>query len=180
MLAKAARRRKMLLEYMDRLDFTGIDCGKCRGTCCTFEANSMQITAEETEEIYAYLQDNNLLTPELIQHLKDTVRDYRLDQPLPGNGLRTFSRRTYTCPFLGAPPLACKLPREVKPFGCLGFNPQKSGETEGRSCFSDQKLLEKHAAQVHNDTSTEKAPIPVALLQKHYQQNPIVKQDNMN
>ena len=169
MAKSPSQRRHLLLERMANLESQGVDCSQCRGTCCTFEANSMQATPQEALDIYFYLRDNQLFHKDLIAKLLETIRDYRLDAPAPSDGRRNFSRRTYTCPFLTRAPLACSIPKEVKPYGCLGFNASNKGEKVGTSCSSDQKLLQDHDASLSKETLEDfwwdKLPMPVALLE---------------
>lgn len=137
----------------------------------------MQTTPLETYEIYRYLRDQQRLNPDLRQRLSDTIHRYRLDIPPPGDGRRSFMRRTYTCPFFMDGILGCSLPPQVKPYGCLGFNATKPGVTEGGACESDQELLAQREAafadsedrvnrklQVHYELDWHKRPLPWALL----------------
>lgn len=156
--------RQILLDEMDALNARGVNCWNCPGHCCTAVANSMMITPRETQDIVDYLKAAGRWTTELKTALEDTVRRYRLDVPMPGNGRRGYLRRTYECTFFAGKSLGCTLPREVKPYGCLGFNPTAPGETEGTSCKSDQSLLQRRE-ELAPDESGEKFPLPVALLQ---------------
>lgn len=137
----------------------------------------MQTTPLETWELYRYLLEAGRLTAELRTRLQETVRRYRLDAPPLGDGRRTFSRRTYTCPFFMKERLGCSIAPEAKPYGCLGFNARRSGVTEGGDCASDQALLAAREAehgdfeaQRNQEISTkygldwEKRPMPWALL----------------
>lgn len=159
----AYERRKILLNEMDALNASGVNCFNCPGHCCTSVANSMMVTPWETADIMGHLQAFNLVTDELRSRLEDTVKRFRLDVPLPGNGRRGYLRRTYDCPFFAGKNLGCTLPREVKPYGCLGFNPKAPGETLGTSCSSNQALLQ-YREETAPDQSGEKLPLPVALL----------------
>lgn len=156
-------RRQILLNEMDSLNRSGINCFDCPGHCCTSLANSMMITATETSDIVTYLKKSGRFTEELKVRLADTIKKFRLDVPMPGNGRRSFLRRTYDCPFFEGKSLGCSLPKEVKPYGCLGFNPTEPGETEGKSCSSNQLLLAKREDEFPEDVSN-KLPLPVALL----------------
>jgi Fe-S-cluster containining protein len=141
--SNAHSRRSLLISAMANLEGKKIHCMNCTGTCCTFVANSMQITPLEALEILEGLQ----LTPESEQELRtklqETVRNYRLDQEL-ATGKRGIStlRRTYTCPFFTPGPKGCSLSRTIKPYGCLAFNPKIEGDN-GSACASDIPLLEK-------------------------------------
>ena len=102
----------------------------------------MKITPLETFEILVYFYENDLLDEELIRMLKATISRYRLDSDL-GNGERSFLRRNYTCPFFEHKELGCSLEWQIKPYGCLAFNPN-SVNKEGENCESDINLLEKN------------------------------------
>ena len=123
----------------------------------------MMITPLETEDIMTYLKAAGRFTEELKVRLAETVKRFRLDVPPPGNGRRGFLRRTYDCPFFEGKNLGCSLPREVKPYGCLGFNPTTSNESEGVSCNSNQTLLAKRE-DLFPEATLDKLPLPVALL----------------
>lgn len=123
----------------------------------------MQITESEARDIIVDLEQKGLLNDELIQRLKDCVREYRLDVEIPSFGSRSNLRRTYTCPFYSPGPRGCALSPERKPHGCLAFNPQKpraQGLKDG--CSSAQNLLSEIFPE---GPRNEKAPIPLALLQ---------------
>lgn len=155
---------------MDAAEAAGISCSGCAGTCCTYEANSMMVTPLEALELFTYLRENALLTAELRTKLEETVRTYRLDHA-PGNGKRSYLRKTYTCTFFGFKELGCPLPRDVKPYGCLAFNTHHSEEKAGAHCYSDKELLEKLVFEKENEELKEKfkifwdkSPLPTALL----------------
>ena len=57
-LEKASDRRKILVHEMGRLFRNKINCFSCQGVCCTFVANSMQITLIEAFDIYFFLKEN--------------------------------------------------------------------------------------------------------------------------
>ena len=156
--------RQILLDEMDALNARGVNCFACPGHCCTSVANSMMVTPYETQTIVTYLKEAGRWTDELKAALRETVRRFRLDVPMPGNGKRGYLRRTYDCTFFAGKSLGCTLPREIKPYGCLGFNPTLPGEAEGKSCKSDQCLLQRRE-DAAPDNSGEKLPLPVALLQ---------------
>ena len=166
--------RQGLLELMTKLKNESKDCSLCTGTCCSFVANSMQITPLEAFEIYDYLLRHRLWTADLKAKFQDCIEVFRLDKPLPGDGRRSFGRRTYTCPFYAESCLGCPLPPSVKPYGCLAFNPIASGVRDGEACRSYTEKLEQLASEVlqsKNDIIRQafaidwlKKPIPVALL----------------
>jgi hypothetical protein len=155
-------RRKILIDEMKKLEQANITCSKCAGHCCTYEKNSMMVTPLEAQDIFSYLKENNRLNHELHQKLSTCIQDFRLNHPMPGNGKRSFMRRTYTCPFFKDQHLGCSLPVEIKPYGCLGFNPTTSGEVLGKDCNSNQKLLIERES--FGMSSGEKKSIPVALM----------------
>jgi Fe-S-cluster containining protein len=171
-----ADRRQPLLSEMQRLADEGKHCAACPGHCCTAVANSMQTTPLETLDVLNYLKESGRWNDELKKTLSENVKKFRLDQ-IPGNGKRTYLRRTYDCPFFAGTQHGCTIPREVKPYGCLGFNPTASDETEGKSCASNQSLLlTREEKWLHEQTANaelrkkyslwwEKLPLPLALLE---------------
>lgn len=174
-----SKRRKLLLERMDQLSSTQITCADCTGKCCTFQANSMQMTALETEDLYSYLIENNQWNDELVERLQNCIKEYRLDNEISTGGTTSF-RRTYTCPFFKHKSLGCPLPPEVKPYGCLAFNALSSGVKDGENCKSDLDLLKDRESQEEEAEnqklkeekaySWDKLPIPMALLERHKNQ----------
>ncbi len=155
---------------MEVAEAKGISCAGCAGTCCTFEANSMMVTPLEVLELMNYLKEARLHDEVLKAKLEETVKTYRLDHA-PGNGKRSFLRKTYTCTFFGFKELGCPLPREVKPYGCLAFNTHHAEEKAGEHCFSDKELLEKLVFEEKNEVlkkkyniTWDKSPLPTALL----------------
>lgn len=130
----------------------------------------MLVTPAEASALIQNLKKKHLLTPELADTCRQTISRFSLDRPLPGTGSRTLLRRRYTCPLFQHKSLGCPLDAEAKPFGCLAFNPQKAGEIEGKSCKSDQGLLEatEKLIRATNDEGTgeasEKVSIPHAIL----------------
>lgn len=171
--------RRPMLSQMAALEESAVTCSGCPGTCCTFLANSMQITPLETLDLYYYLQENTLWNLELEEKLKKNIFDFRLDKRTgPGSGIR----KSYTCPFFGAKELGCPLPPKVKPYGCLGFNPTEKGSSPGpeeSKCQSSkadlierEKLLPNEEGdnlwlKEHLGLYWEKESIPVALLDLH-------------
>jgi hypothetical protein len=168
-------RRKLLLEAMTGLENKNITCRDCTGKCCTFNANSMRMTALETEDLYNYLISNSLWTDALKEKLKACIVEYRLDVEIPTKGGTSF-RRTYTCPFFKQESFGCPLPPEVKPYGCLAFNAIGSGVKDGENCASDLDLLkDRESSQEESENSElkekhgyywDKLPIPMALLER--------------
>ncbi len=169
-------RRSHLLERMSSLDSSKVNCSNCAGKCCTMMANSMMITPIEAVDLRSYLYEKWMWTDELKEKLKECVKDFRLDENLNLGRGRTF-RRTYTCPFYMNQFPGCPLPAEVKPYGCLAFNPTIGTPKDGEGCTSDRELLEKRENAVDSEEGTnlrlkkylnldwDKLPIPVALLE---------------
>ncbi len=168
-------RRETLIERMNKLESEGKGCIGCAGNCCTFEANSMMVTPLETLELIDYLQKSHLFTATLKEKIQDAVDKYRLDH-YPGNGKRSYLRKTYTCPFFNHTELGCPLPREVKPYGCLAFNSHHEVSKASEHCYSEKDLLLKRE-ELHRDEavrnaelkekysiSWDKSPIPTALI----------------
>jgi len=134
--SNAQSRRSMLISAMAELEEKKFHCMNCVGTCCTFVANSMQITPLEALEIMEGLNLNRTQAEELKMRLQDTILHYRLDQELSiGKKAISQLRRTYTCPFFTPGPLGCSLSRSIKPYGCLAFNP-KIEDDNGSKCTS--------------------------------------------
>lgn len=170
------QRRSIILAEMDSLNSKGVNCYACPGHCCTALANSMQTTPLETQDVLDYLRGAGRWTPELKLKLQATVEKFRLDS-IPGNGKRNFLRKTYDCPFFEGKAQGCSIPRDVKPYGCLGFNPSAPQESEGKSCSSDQSLLlrreganpeeSRHNLELSKKYHLwwEKLPLPLALLE---------------
>ncbi len=153
--------RQQLLLANQSLNDKGIGCDACVGECCTSRRNSMQITKSEALDIRAHLESQGLWNDKLLVTLRNNIHEYRLDVEVPRFGSRQNLRRTYTCPFYVSGPRGCSLPRSVKPFGCLAFNPTKANATGlDDGCTSDQELLAQLSSTVSAD---EKWPIPIAL-----------------
>jgi Fe-S-cluster containining protein len=173
-IPSAPERRARLIEEMRRLAAEGKHCAACSGICCTFLANSMQITPVEAVDLRDWLITQGRWDATLQQSLRDCIAKFRLDVDL-GDGRRSL-RKTYTCPFYHPGPKGCSISPEHKPYGCLAFNARQAGLTEGGNCASDQSLLEIRAAATPAEAKQnrmlkdehhwlmEKAPIPVALL----------------
>lgn len=173
---QSSSRRQLILNEMQNLANNNIGCANCQGPCCTFEANSMQITVLEAIEIIQYLKENNRIDSKLISKLQKTIANYRLDS-YQGTG-KTTIRKSYTCPFFNETTRKCTISRQSKPIGCLGFNPIESGITNGGTCKSNLELLkirENDYLKLEKELNThlknelgifwEKAPIPVAVLE---------------
>ncbi len=160
---------------MESLASNKAHCGGCSGPCCTYQKNSIRITVIEAIDLYLYLRESNTWSYELSQRLRDNIKDFRLDSHLM-IGSRNSFRRTYTCPFFKHESLGCPLPKDVKPYGCLAFNPLEESSKEGIGCESNLKLLEKREGTCEDEEkislelklklslSWDKESIPVALL----------------
>ena len=135
-------RRHILANEMDTLNNQKIHCYNCAGTCCTFSANSMQITPLEAFEIILSLEVTAENLPELKNKLHKNILDYRLDHEIfLGKKINSLLRKTYTCPFFVAGSKGCTIKKDLKPYGCLGFNPRIENDN-GDQCHSNIALLE--------------------------------------
>lgn len=171
----APARRAPLIQEMHRLQAQGHHCAACTGVCCTFVANSMQITPVEALDLRDWLITQNRWDSSLKADLQACVKKFRLDQDV-SDGHRSL-RRTYTCPFYSPGPKGCSIAPEHKPYGCLAFNARAPNLTHGGNCASDQALLEQLSTRNALEQTrnlelkaefgwlTDKAPLPVALLQ---------------
>ena len=174
------QRRFALIEEMQRLEGKTIHCFTCPGTCCTSQANSMQITPIEALEILASLNADEWSLDErenFKKRMEQNISDYRLNVEIYTGKKNTSSlRKTYTCPFFNHGSLGCGLSRSAKPYGCLGFNP-KNSEDNGKSCASNSDLLSERDEQFESseelanqyikddlNLSWKKLSIPQALL----------------
>jgi hypothetical protein len=169
-------RRELLIDHMNDLESRGMGCIGCKGTCCTYEANSMLLTPLEAFELMNYLSQNNLKSDELKQKLEDAVKTYRLEPKYEGSK-RSYLRKTYTCPFFGHVELGCPLPREIKPYGCLAFDSHHVELKASEHCYSETEVLEKREEKHPEEKKLnadlkikfnllwEKSPIPNALLE---------------
>ena len=172
--SEALVQRKALLHHMENLSFDGISCKNCTGKCCTFVANSMQITPVEALDLYTYLKDEGRWTSDLKERLYTTIKKHRLDQDVPGNGRRSFMRRYYTCPFFSQRGKGCSIKPEFKPYGCLAFNAKQEGVKDGEHCGSNLEILESVDSEELTDLNAQlsetlgfdwiKKDIPSALL----------------
>lgn len=169
-LMSSYERRQTLIEKMNEAEASGISCHGCKGTCCTYEANSMMVTPLEALELMNHLVVSGMKDDTLRAQIEESVRIYRLDHA-PGNGKRSYLRKTYTCPFFGFKELGCPLPREVKPYGCLAFNSHHKELKAGEHCYSDKEILEKLQFDEKNEELKkkfnihwDKSPLPTALL----------------
>lgn len=136
-------RRELIIEAMDSLSKKEIHCFNCSGTCCTMSANSMQITPLEAFEIILSLEIDQSNIDQYKEKLKKNIQDYRLNHEIfLGKKAHRSLRKTYTCPFFIPGPKGCSIKKELKPYGCLGFNPKIENDNGGQ-CHSDLKLLEE-------------------------------------
>ncbi|MBC7540496.1 MAG: hypothetical protein H7281_16850 [Bacteriovorax sp.] len=135
-------RRKLLIDEMEGLTTKKIHCFNCAGTCCTFSANSMQITPIEAFEILISLEVTDSNLEDLKSVLRKNILNYRLNHEIfLGKKINSLLRKTYTCPFFVAGSKGCTIKKELKPYGCLGFNPRIENDNGGQ-CHSNTELLE--------------------------------------
>jgi Fe-S-cluster containining protein len=167
MLSSSENRRDIILKNMQALIANDIHCQGCPGTCCTFRANSMQITPQEGRDILHHLQIQQDDLKLWQSRWQNCIEEFRLDVELC-QGARAL-RKTYTCPFFSGGPHGCQLPPEVKPYGCLAFNPQTSQRNEENQGIDCQTAIETHAENELLETfplsGQRKRPIPMALLE---------------
>lgn len=176
-ISKASKRRELLAEQMLSNEKAGKDCMSCTGRCCTFEANSMQMTSLEALEAMTVLEEKGLLNDEVKSRLQKCIDEFRLDKYIqigPGE----YFRKSYTCPFFFFPEFGCGLGIDNKPYGCIAFNPCESGIKDGGNCQSDLDIQEKRndLFEEEEDRANEalfkekgisilKEPIPIKLLE---------------
>ncbi len=173
----SSQRRDSLLQPMNRLKQSNINCFECRGVCCTFVANSMQITPLEALELFLFLKQQKRWSAPLLKSLSSTIKNYRLDVEIQTHRSSQM-RKTYTCPFYTEGGKGCSIFPEFKPYGCLGFNPLYSGCVGEGGCESDISKLsvrdniwsnkEAMANQLIKDFckfSWDKLDIPRALIE---------------
>jgi hypothetical protein len=144
-LLASHQRRAELIREMELLEGKTIHCFTCPGTCCTSQANSMQITPIEALEILQSLNVDQWDQEQLLsfkENMQKTIQGYRLNiEVYTGKKNASALRKNYTCPFFNNGSLGCGLSRSAKPYGCLGFNP-KTSDDNGQSCASNKELLE--------------------------------------
>ena len=151
-LQSAHERRFALIKEMQLLEGKTIHCFTCSGTCCTSQANSMQITPIEALEILQSLQVDQFTPSEMTafkERMNKTISSYRLDFEIyTSKKYSAVLRKSYTCPFYNNGSLGCGLSRSSKPYGCLGFNP-KTSDDNGQSCSSNIEALKKRESSFH-------------------------------
>ena len=172
-------RRQLLIDEMDRLKSESLTCARCTGAnCCTFELNSMKITPLEAIELKLFLESSDRWNADLFEELRQCVSHYRLDNLHQGYAKKNIAiRKTYTCPFLKKGSLGCTIDPASKPYGCLGFNAQKTNAVDNKNCNSNQEILQERAdhweqEEIQKNTELkeefgldwDKLPIPNALL----------------
>jgi hypothetical protein len=145
-LLSSLERRSALIHEMELLEGKTIHCFTCPGTCCTSQANSMQVTPIEALEILQSLKVDEWTKEEFIsfkERMNKNISQYRLNVEIyTGKKNSQALRKNYTCPFFNNGSLGCGLSRSSKPYGCLGFNP-KTSEDNGQSCSSNSDLLKE-------------------------------------
>lgn len=144
-IASSHDRRFALIKEMEILEGKTIHCFTCPGTCCTSQANSMQITPIEALEILQSLHIDQFdaeKMKEFKERMNQTISGYRLNVEIyTGKKNSAALRKNYTCPFFNNGSLGCGLSRSAKPYGCLGFNPKAEGDN-GKNCSSNIEVLE--------------------------------------
>lgn len=176
-LPSGHERRKILSEAMFENESKGLDCLSCTGRCCTYEANSMQMTSIEALEALTLLEEKGLLNEQTRHRLNDCISEFRLDKYIqigPGE----FYRKSYTCPFYFYPSFGCGLGVDHKPYGCIAFNPCIPSQENGGDCQSNLSIQEKRNTQFEKvelfadnylnekfKISNLKEPIPIKLLE---------------
>ena len=141
-MPSSRERREDLIRAMKENEANGFDCMKCTGKCCTFQANSMNMTNLEALDALVYLEENNLINDDLIEQLESCVDEYRLNNSIQ-IGRNDFFRKAYTCPFFNYKGWGCRLGIENKPYGCLAFNPRTKEQEDGGNCNSDIKIQQQ-------------------------------------
>jgi len=151
------QRRELLIDEMANLTDKKIHCLNCVGTCCTFSANSMQITPLEAFEIILSLEVTEETIPDLKLKLQKNIRDYRLDHEIfLGKKAIANLRKTYTCPFFVVGSKGCTIKKDLKPYGCLGFNPRIENDN-GSLCHSSIEQLERREfIEIQNEDKANK------------------------
>jgi hypothetical protein len=145
MTSSSYKRRQFLIEDMTLLESRGVSCIGCSGVCCTEVANSMMVTPIEMSDLFSYLLKSKTDLLELKERMLKTITKYKLDILPPGIKKKSQFRRTYTCPFFLGSEFGCPLPRDIKPYGCLGFNRQKNEANVDQDCWSKKEVLEEQA-----------------------------------
>lgn len=177
LLASAKDRREILISKMLELDGQNKNCSKCTGMCCTYLYNSMKTTPLEAVELYLFLAKENRLNNELIEQLKECIKDFRLDKDINLGKGKSF-RRTYTCPFFKKGAKGCSISLHDKPYGCLGFNPAEvevSSEGKCKVYIGPHEEREARYIKVENKINQilinelglywEKLPMPLAIIE---------------
>jgi hypothetical protein len=143
-IPEGAKRRGLLINEMENLANKNIHCLVCSGNCCTFSANSMQITPIEAFEIILSLDLNKENSYQLKNKLQQNIVEYRLDHEIylgKKNHSNSHLRKTYSCPFFIAGSKGCTIKKKFKPYGCLGFNPRTPNDN-GSQCHLNTSLME--------------------------------------
>ncbi len=130
---------------MTQLESRGLSCLGCTGVCCTDVANSMMVTPIEIVDLFSYLLKSKADLQSLNEKMMVSVIKYKLDILPPGIKKKSQFRRTYTCPFFLGSEFGCPLPRDIKPYGCLGFNRQKNENNIDNDCWSKKEILESQS-----------------------------------
>lgn len=161
---------------MQSLSSQEINCFNCEGICCSFQANSMQVTPLQTLDLYIFLQSENRWNLSLKKTLNEVIEYYRLSIEIQTHRSQQM-RKTYTCPFYSPGGKGCSISPLYKPYGCLGFNPNRKNCIGQGGCGSNIEELSiredewGNIEQVTNDfiqkqlnLSWKKIDIPRALI----------------
>jgi len=163
----SARRRTALLDAISSKFQDG--CAGCRGECCTFTSNSMQLSPLEAYEIIDYLFQKNKLDKTVINSLLECRNHFHLESRHPQRG--HYLRKSFTCPFYTHQEYGCALPFEIKPYGCLAFNKMNHlCQSDTELLVETEKINSEYDAKLNQHLTTtlnldwKKAPLPIALI----------------
>ncbi len=147
--------RRALIAHVIEVQSTIRTCEAC-GECCTDQRNTMRILPVEAERIAAHLRGPMKdRREEFVRRMKATVARYSLK---PGQG-----KKRYTCSFLEED-LTCALPFDVKPVGCLGFNPVDVDFCDMDGEKSAPAFAAEQALNTNDGFVDSRAPIPYGVL----------------
>lgn len=167
--------RNKLVERMQELDASGINCMNCTGVCCTKARNSMMVTPLEAIDLYFSLEENIKDKDLLWRSIEQSITDFGLDREIYVKN--KLMRKNYTCPLFKLESFGCPVEPHLKPFGCLGYNALAPKVIEGENCASDTVLLEAVDLEIKAELENlnkaikdllaidfDKTNIPMALL----------------
>lgn len=167
-----SERREILISEMDALISGGKSCHSCSGMCCTYEFNSMKITPLEAVDIaYDLAQKVQVSIEDVKKMLLDNISSFRLDKEFASLGGKNF-RRYYTCPFFKDQSLGCSISKELKPYGCIAFNPMHKNVNEPNKCISQVPVLEKRLKKYELEEREKNLKLK-EKLKLHWETKPI-------